>query len=324
MSLSSNPTSPKSPRLIENEESSSSSSSLSIANEIEEMTIENTNNGSHEKVDVANYFGEIINKAPPGQISHVTEYCKKLSSVFGEKIEEAIELAGRNRIIQDGLLVKIKGNEESKDILITSDNFNGEPNDLIIDNSNFRFISESLVELTNSSDEDEGEFGKELRSSFIKYVQELYKNTGNVSIQKIDESSWKVHIIGSKSNCKSFWSGHWHSEWNIKLLEDDFIGIDGKIKLNAHFHEEGSVQLAAEKVIQCSKLKFAENVAKSIEKIYWKVCDTEDAVQVALNEAYRHLSETSFKRLRRQLPISRTKMDWAKFANYKIGDELKK
>lgn len=84
-----------------------------------------------------------------------------------------------------------------------------------------------------------------------------------------------------------------------------------------HYYEDGNVRLLTNKDISISVGSGA-----SASEIIKKVAAEEKKYQEDLNKAFGSLSEGAFKALRRQLPITRQKIEWEKISGYRLGQDI--
>jgi len=157
---------------------------------------------------------------------------------------------------------------------------------------------------------------KAVDDSFQEYISEHFQ-TGVVSVFS-EGNTLHVCVVANKYNAKNYWNGRWRSYWAVEVSGSS-AKAKGVLHAQVHYYEDGNVQLNTEKSVEItangSGAELASNIVKAAKK-------AEIEYQTAINESYAQLSDTTFKALRRALPITRNKLDWNKILTYKIGGEL--
>lgn len=120
-------------------------------------------------------------------------------------------------------------------------------------------------------------------------------------------------LVANKYSPNNFWNGRWRS---VYIIDPSSSSITGTIKVDVHYYEDGNVRLLTSKPVSLNPASLtAQTVVRDIAL-------AEKKYQEELNRGFTNLSEGAFKGLRRQLPITRQKVEWDKIAGYRLGQDI--
>jgi capping protein alpha len=83
-----------------------------------------------------------------------------------------------------------------------------------------------------------------------------------------------------------------------------------------HYYEDGNVRMNTSKKVEIS------SGTGSADALVKEIAKAENRYQEELNRAFTALAEGSFKGLRRQLPVTRQRVEWDKIAGYRLGQDV--
>ncbi|XP_003738440.1 F-actin-capping protein subunit alpha [Galendromus occidentalis] len=118
----------------------------------------------------------------------------------------------------------------------------------------------------------------------------------------------------------NYWNGRWRGVWTVSLQEGR-AAIKGTIKVQVHYYEDGNVQLQATKNEDLTVNVENDNVALA-QCVVNAIRDAEGKYQDSINENYKWMNDKTFKALRRNLPLTRSKIDWQKILSYRVASEI--
>lgn len=166
-----------------------------------------------------------------------------------------------------------------------------------------------------------------LEDALTAYVKDHYKY-GVCSVYGSSTSGIVTLIACVESHQfqpQNFWNGRWRSQWTVVVdIGQKKAVVTGLLKVQVHYYEDGNVQLVSSKDLKdlkaIEKLESEEQMGNRVKTL---IQTEENDYQNAISENYTAMSDTTFKALRRQLPVTKMKMEWNKILGYKIGTELK-
>lgn len=122
-----------------------------------------------------------------------------------------------------------------------------------------------------------------------------------------------ILLVSNKYSPANFWNGRLRTTY----LYDPASGtLSGTLTCDVHYYEDGNVRLRSSKTVPATTMTgAASEIMRTVAKV-------EQGWQEEMNRGFARLSEGEFKALRRQLPVTRQKVEWEKVTSYRAGKEI--
>ncbi|KAF2092263.1 F-actin-capping protein subunit alpha [Saccharata proteae CBS 121410] len=260
-------------------------------------------------------LASFVESAPPGELSNVTSAIK---SILGDDASTVQSLGPAYKKYNEEQFTTVKLPGGSQPVIVSPYNSLG-------DGRYFDVESQSSFEFDHATQKASAVQQYVLESPHADLVKSLLKSLSAHAKEHYPSSSLGVYpfessskiaivLVSNKYSPNNFWNGRWRS---VYTLDPSATDISGSIKVDVHYYEDGNVRLLTEKPIQASVAAGA-----SASEITRAVAGAEKKYQEDLNRAFGNLSEGAFKGLRRQLPITRQKIEWDKISGYRLGQDI--
>ncbi|KAM5510725.1 2-oxoisovalerate dehydrogenase e1 beta subunit [Fusarium oxysporum f. sp. phaseoli] len=265
--------------------------------------------------DVAKTVSAFVEGAPPGELADVIADIKSLTLETSPDIISNLGPAFEKYNEEQFVTVKLPGS--SQPVIISSHNSLGDGRYYDVESSSsFAFDHTTQKASAVQSHVLEGaqaDLVKSTLKSIGPYVDEHFANAAHGVYPIESDSKIAIVIVGNKYSPNNFWNGRWRS---LYVLDPSSGALEGSLKVDVHYYEDGNVRLLTNKPV--SSTISSVNGASIVREI----STTERKYQEELNKGFVSLSEGAFKGLRRQLPVTRQKIEWDRVTSYRLGQDI--
>ncbi|KAF2181104.1 F-actin-capping protein-like protein subunit alpha-1 [Zopfia rhizophila CBS 207.26] len=260
-------------------------------------------------------LSSFVESAPPGELADVT---KAIKSILGDDSSVQGDLTPAFEKYNEEQFATVKLPGGSGEVLISEYNNLG-------DGRYYDVESQSSFAFDHATQKSSGVQSYVLESSHSDLVKSLVKSLSIHTSEHYPKSSLGVYpteddsqlaiiTVANKYSPSNYWNGRWRSQY---IFSPSSGSLTGTIKVDVHYYEDGNVRLLTNKAINVSV-----GAGAGASEIVRQIANAEKRYQEDLNKAFGSLSEGAFKSLRRQLPITRQKIEWEKISGYRLGQDI--
>ncbi|PNY28204.1 F-actin-capping protein subunit alpha [Tolypocladium capitatum] len=249
-----------------------------------------------------------VEGAPPGELADVVADIKALA-ISSPNIVSDLAPAFEKYNEEQLITVKLPGS--SQPVLISSHNSLGDGRYYDVESSS-SFAKASAVQ-SHVIEGPQADLAKSTLRSLGAYVKEHFANAAYGVYPIESDSKIAVVIVANKYSPNNFWNGRWRSVYTVDPASGN---LEGSIKVDVHYYEDGNVRLLTNKSVSAS---IPSGTGAGIAR---EISASEKKYQEELNKGFVNLSEGAFKGLRRQLPVTRQKIEWDKVTSYRLGQDI--
>lgn len=182
------------------------------------------------------------------------------------------------------------------------------PSSLTLPGLSLRCAQKTSSPQSHPLDSPHADLIRSLQSSFKQASAEHFP-ASTIAILPTDNTITLL-LVANKYSPQNFWNARWRSTYTYNPSSST---LSGTVKIDVHYYEDGNVRMSTSKKVE------GVQVAGEAEAICREVSKYENKFQEEVNKGFSALSEGSFKGLRRQLPVTRQRMEWEKFQGYKVS-----
>ncbi|KAF1002164.1 F-actin-capping protein subunit alpha isoform X1 [Apium graveolens] len=286
-----------------------------------------------QKIEIAKWF--LLN-SPPGEIQYVAKDVKAIlgdDEVYESAASEAFPLYNKAH------LISLQFPNRSGDVLITSFgeiNVNEYLDPRTAQVAKVDHIKQVCKSVRPATDEElpssyveeyrcavEAELSRYVGEAYPKGICSVFCTSGKDVEDAGSDFTLVVVISAARHSPQNFCNGSWRSTWTIEFKDDlQVVEVTGRVQVGAHYFEEGNVQLDAKHECKDSTIiQAADDCAISLTNI---IRHHETEYLTSLQASYSNLPDTTFKDLRRKLPVTRTLFPWHNTVQFALTKDITK